>query len=150
MDYTYTAYTKDRKLVKGKLNAATTEMATRVLSYGGYQVVNLKPAASFLSGGFFSFSGGAGKVSAKEVLLLSRQLALLLESGTDLVNSLDLLYKQTTSKGLQKVLNEIIHDIRSGSSFSAALGKHPKAFSTMFGMTNYWPCWGEESTMGRC
>ena len=105
MEYAYTAYTRDRKLVKGKLSAANVEMATRVLSYGGYQIINLKPASSFLDIGKLSFSTGT-KVGAKDILLFSRQLALLLESGTDLVNSLELLQKQITNKGLKKVLGE--------------------------------------------
>jgi type IV pilus assembly protein PilC len=130
MDFAYTAYTKEKKLIKGKLSAANQEMATRVLSYGGYQVINLKPASAVMSLGKMSLTGNG--IKDKEVLLLSRQLALLLESGTDLVNSLDLLQRQVTNKNLQKVINDIIHDIRSGLSFSAALGKHPKVFSSMY------------------
>jgi type IV pilus assembly protein PilC len=130
MDFAYTAYTKEKKLVKGKLSAANQEMATRVLSYGGYQVINLKPSSVAMSLGKLSLTGNG--IKEKEVLLLSRQLALLLESGTDLVNSLDLLERQVTNKNLQKILNDIIHDIRSGMSFSGALGKHPKVFSAMY------------------
>jgi type IV pilus assembly protein PilC len=130
MDYTYTAYTKDRKLVKGKLTAANLEIANRILDYGGYQVVNLKPTNAFLSLGSIPLTGAS--VKPKDVLLFARQLALLLESGTDLVASLELIQKQTTVKGLGKILTDIIHEIRSGSSFSAALGKHPGAFSSMF------------------
>ena len=41
MEYSYVAYTKDRKLVKGKLSATNQEAAAGVLSYGGYQVLAL-------------------------------------------------------------------------------------------------------------
>jgi type IV pilus assembly protein PilC len=130
MEYAYTAYTKDNRLVQGKLQAATQEAASQALTFGGYQIINLKPVTPFLSLGRFSLRSTS--VSAKDILLLSRQLALLLESGTDLVSSLELLQKQITNKNLQKILAEVIHDIRSGSSFSAALSKHPKTFTTMF------------------
>jgi type IV pilus assembly protein PilC len=130
MEYAYTAYTKDNRLVQGKLQAATQEAAVQALNFGGYQIINLKPVTAFLSLGKLSLTGT--NVSAKDVLLLSRQLALLLESGTDLVSSLDLLQKQITNKNLQKILSEVIHDIRAGSSFSAALNKHPKVFTTMY------------------
>ena len=130
MEYAYTAYTKDNKLVQGKLQAATQEAASQALTFGGYQIINLKPVTPFLSLGRLSFRSTS--VSTKDVLMFSRQLALLLESGTDLVSSLELLQKQITNKNLQKILAEVIHDIRSGSSFSAALNKHPKTFTTMF------------------
>ena len=130
MEYTYTAYTKDNRLVQGKLQAATQEAANQALNFGGYQIINLKPVTPFLSLGKLSFTGT--NIGAKDVLLFSRQLALLLESGTDLVSSLDLLGKQMTNKNLQKILSDVIHDVRSGSSFSAALSKHPKVFTTMF------------------
>ncbi len=126
MEYAYTAYTKDNRLVQGKLQAATQEAASQALNFGGYQIVNLKPVTSFLSMGRFSLGKkGAGP---KDVLMFSRQLALLLESGTDLVSSLELLQKQTTVKSLRTILADVIHDIRAGSSFSAALNKHPKTF----------------------
>ncbi len=130
MEYSYTAYTKDNRLVQGKLEAASREAAAQALTYGGYQVINLKPVSSFLSFGGLSFTKNSA--STKDILMFSRQLALLLESGTDLVSSLELLQKQITVKILQKILADVIHDIRGGSSFSAALSKHPKTFPTMF------------------
>jgi type IV pilus assembly protein PilC len=106
-------------------------MATRVLNYGGYQIINLKPSSSFIDMGKLPITVSS-KVGAKDILLFSRQLALLLESGTDLVNSLELLQKQITSKGLKKILTEVVHEIRGGSSFSAALAKHPRVFQSMY------------------
>jgi len=64
--------------------------------------------------------------------MFSRQLALLLESGTDIVTSLDLLQGQITSQNLRKIVGEVASDIRGGSSLSTALSKHPQAFSTMY------------------
>ena len=42
MDFAYTAYTEDRKLVQGKVSAISEEAATELLGYGGYRVVTLK------------------------------------------------------------------------------------------------------------
>jgi type IV pilus assembly protein PilC len=64
--------------------------------------------------------------------MFSRQLALLLESGTDIVTSLDLLKGQVTNQNLQKMISEVAADIRGGSSLSMALSKHPQAFSSMY------------------
>jgi len=130
MEYSYVAYKKDNKIVKGRLSATNMESAIDLLNYGGYKVVKVKPHTSFIKiGNITSF---VGSVKPKEVVMLSRQLALLLESGTDIVTSLELLQGQITGRALKKTLGEIVADIRSGSSLSAALRKHPKAFSQVY------------------
>jgi type IV pilus assembly protein PilC len=59
-------------------------------------------------------------------------LALLLESGVGIVQSLELLKAQTTNKALAGMLDTIIRDLRAGSPLSASLEKHPKAFNKMY------------------
>jgi len=49
MEFSYVAYTQDKKMAKGKLSATSEEAATRLLSYGGYQVLSLKPHVPFLT-----------------------------------------------------------------------------------------------------
>ena len=130
MDYTYVAYTKDRRLVKGKLSAANEAAATGLLGYGGYQVLSLKQVVPFLDKGMLA--GRFSRVKPAEMVMFSRQLALLLESGIDIVTSLDLLQNQTTNQTLKRVIVEVVADIRGGSSLSAALSKHPRAFSQLY------------------
>jgi len=130
MDFAYTAYTEDRKLVHGKVSAISEEAATELLGYGGYRVVSLKKVVSLFNKEklLASFS----QIKPQEVIMFSRQLALLLESGTDIVTSLDLLQDQITSQTLRNIVGEVASDIRGGSSLSMALDKHPQAFSTMY------------------
>jgi len=130
MDYAYTAYTEDKKLVKGKVSATTEEAASELLSYGGYRVISLKSVTPLINKEklLASFS----RVRPEEIVMFSRQLALLLEAGTDIVTSLDLLQEQMTSETLRNIIREMASDIRGGSSLSAALSKHPRAFSQMY------------------
>ncbi|MCK5577483.1 MAG: type II secretion system F family protein [Dehalococcoidales bacterium] len=130
MEFSYVAYTKDKKLVKGTLSASSGEAATKLLNYGGYQVLTVKPYAPFISLG--RLSSLFNRVNPREVIMFSRQLALLLESGTDIVSSLELLQAQVTSKSLKQALAEIVSDIRGGSSLSAAMKKQPKMFSSIY------------------
>jgi type IV pilus assembly protein PilC len=133
MDYQYIAYTADRRLVRGKLSATNEEAATNLLNYGGYQVVSLKQVTPFFNAEklLASFS----RIKPREIIMFSRQLALLLESGTDIVTALELLQNQTTNRTLKGILGEIASDIRGGSSLSAALSKHPRAFSELYHRT---------------
>jgi len=130
MEYSYVAYTKDRRLVKGKLSAADEVAAANLLNYGGYQVLSLKQVVSFFDLG--KLGARVARVKPTEVVMFSRQLALLLEAGTDIVTSLELLQSQTTSQTLKRVIGEVVADIRGGSSLSAALSKHPRAFSQLY------------------
>ena len=130
MVYQYVAYTQDKQLVKGKLSADNEEAATSLLNYGGYQVISLKVTTPFFDASKLQarFSGA----KPKEIIMFSRQLALLLESGTDIVTTLDLLQSQVTNHGFKKVIGEVATDIRAGSSLSAAMGKHPRVFPEVY------------------
>ena len=130
MDFAYTAYTEDKKLVHGKVSAISEDAATELLGYGGYRVVTLKKANPLINKEklLASFS----TIKPAVVIMFSRQLALLLESGTDIATSLDLLQDQITDNTLRKIVADVASDIRGGSPLSKALSKHPRAFSTMY------------------
>jgi type IV pilus assembly protein PilC len=133
MEFKYVAYTEDKRLVKGKLSASNEEAALNLLSYGGYQTVSLKEVVPFFN--MQKLAARFTRVKPREIIMFSRQLALLLESGTDIVTSLELLQSQVTNRTLQIVLGDVASDIRGGSSLSAALGKHPRAFPELYSRT---------------
>jgi len=133
MDFQYIAYTSDRKLVKGKLSATDEEAASNLLNYGGYQVVSLKMATPFLEMG--NLTARFSRIKAREIIMFSRQLALLLESGTDIVTSLELLQSQSTNRSFKGVIGAVASDIRGGTSLSTALSKHPRAFPEIYHRT---------------
>jgi type IV pilus assembly protein PilC len=130
MDFAYTAYTEDKRLVKGKVSAISEEAASELLGYGGYRVVSLKTTLPILN--TEKLLSRFSQIKPAEIVMFSRQLALLLESGTDIVTSLDLLQNQITNQTLKKIIGEVASDIRGGSSLSRALSKHPRAFSQMY------------------
>lgn len=130
MDFAYTAYTEEKKLVKGKVSATSEEAASELLSYGGFRVISLKAAIPLLNKE--KLLARFSQIKPPEIIMFSRQLALLLESGTDIVTALDLLQDQTTSQTLKRTIGDVASDIRGGSSLSVALSKHPRAFSQMY------------------
>ena len=130
MDFVYTAYTEDKKLVKGKVSSTSEEAAAELLSYGGYRVISLKKVTPLLDKE--KLLAHFSRIKAQEIVMFSRQLALLLESGTDIVTSLDLLQDQIANQTLRRIIAEVASDIRGGSPLSSALSKHPRAFSPMY------------------
>jgi type IV pilus assembly protein PilC len=132
MDFQYVAYTSDKKLVKGKIAAPDEEKAVGQFNSMGYQVLSVKSAGSLGKIRKSLDVSFTQQVKPKEVIMFSRQLAILLESGIDIVTAIDLFRSQASNKIFQKIMEEIIADLRGGTSFSAALGKFPKVFPTMY------------------
>lgn len=129
MDYTYVSYTENRQIVRGRISAASEQAAADMLANVGYRVVSLKHVTPFLPDLSKLLQG---KIKPAEIITFSQQLALLLESGVGIVQSLELLQNQTSDRQLKKVLIEIVSDLRGGSSLTAALAKHPQVFSNMY------------------
>ncbi|MFC1870372.1 type II secretion system F family protein [Chloroflexota bacterium] len=133
MDYQYFCYTADKKLAKGTVAAVNPEKATELLARQGYQVLGLKPVATFIP--VFNWEEmfpSLFQVKPQAVIMFSRQLALLLESGTDIVTSLELLHAQITNRRFRRVLGEAISDLRAGNRLSVALGKHQDIFPAIY------------------
>jgi type IV pilus assembly protein PilC len=72
--------------------------------------------------------GMGDKIGLKDVAIMSRQLATMINSGLSLLRALMILVEQTENKALAAVLTEVRSEVETGRSFSAALGKHPKVF----------------------
>ena len=114
-------------MTTGSLAATSEATATEMLSYSGYQVVNLKLITRSFN--LAKLSARFSRTKPTDIVLFYRQLALLLGSGIDILTSLELLQEQTSSRQLMMALGEVISELRGGSQLSAALHKHPKLFS---------------------
>jgi len=131
MDYQYIGYNEDKKLVRGTVAAMSQEVAAEVLAHQGYQVLSLKTVAVFMPTWDKLFPS-LFRVKPGAVIMFSRQLALLLEAGTDIVTSLQLLQAQISNRVFRRVLGEVISDLRAGNKLSASLSKHPAIFPQVY------------------
>ena len=68
----------------------------------------------------------------RDVIVFSNQLANLVESGVALLTAIHLMAEEVNSKPLQRVLHEVVEDIRQGSSISAALAVHDLVFPPIY------------------
>ena len=130
MDYQYVGCTEDNRIVKGKFSAPSEEAAADMLAYSGYRVLNLKEVTPFFQAE--KLTARFSRINPMEVIMFTRQLALLLESGTDAVTSLELLQDQVTNRSLRKTIADVVNDVRGGSPLSQALSRHPRAFPTLY------------------
>ena len=132
MDFQYICYTGEKQLVKGKLVAPDEDKAVGQLNSLGYQVISIKSLNSISKLGKSLNVSFTPEVKPKEVIMFSRQMALLLESGIDVVTAIDLFRSQASNKAFKGILEGVIADLRGGTAFSDALAKLPRVFPVMY------------------
>jgi type IV pilus assembly protein PilC len=72
------------------------------------------------------------KVKSKVLMIFTRQLATLIDSGLPLLRSLNVLAKQERDKLLKKTINDLADSVQGGSTFSDALALHPRIFNNLY------------------
>jgi len=72
------------------------------------------------------------KVKSKILMIFTRQLATLIDSGLPLLRSLNVLARQERDKLLKKTINKLGDSVQSGSTFSDALALHPRVFNDLY------------------
>lgn len=76
-----------------------------------------------------AFGGG---VSTRDIVIFTRQFATMINSGLPLVQSLDILAKQSENKTLRKVIDQVLYDVESGQTLADSLRQHPKVFPELY------------------
>ena len=127
--YTYEAKdTANGKIVKSVVQAESENAAAKLLSGQGF--VPLKIELQNQRTGILSrFSG---KITAKDKIVFTRQLATLIGAGLPLSQSLRTVQEQTANKKMQENVQDIISDVEGGRALSEAFGKHPEVFDSVY------------------
>jgi type IV pilus assembly protein PilC len=73
-----------------------------------------------------------GRVALVDLVIFTRQLATMIDAGLAMVQSLQALAEQTTSKVMRDVIKDVCARVESGDSFSEALQKHPRVFNRLY------------------
>jgi type II secretory pathway component PulF len=128
--YTYKARDKEGALHAGVMEARGREAVADQLSGQGFIPVDIKEQAKPILRTELSL--GFTRITAQDLIILSRQLATLLSAGIPFIQTLVTLEKQTENPRLRDAIVEIRQDVEAGSSFSAALDKQPKIFSKLY------------------
>lgn len=71
---------------------------------------------------------GPKAISNKDVMIFTEQLALMLETGSDLNSSLEALSEQTENPLMQQILYSVATGIQEGKTFAQSLAGHPDVF----------------------
>jgi type II secretory pathway component PulF len=75
---------------------------------------------------------GSRSVGVTERMVFTERLALLLETGVSLAESVKVLHRQTEDPRLAGILGSIAGSVSEGNPFSVALARHPDMFSRTY------------------
>ncbi|HEX4799108.1 MAG TPA: type II secretion system F family protein [Candidatus Paceibacterota bacterium] len=131
MLFSYKAVDKSGVQRDGTVDAINMESAIETVEARGYTIVTIDPLndkASIFDVEVTWFQ----RVSNKEVVILSRQIATLFEAQVSALRIFRLLGSETHNPKLQKILTQVSDDLQGGSSISRALGQHPDVFSSFY------------------
>lgn len=130
MKFNYQARTAGGELKIGQVEASSYEAALDILQKYGYFVTFLEEAKqkSLLAREISFFQ----RITQKDMIIFTRQLAILLLSQTPPVEALHTLATQAVNPNLRDKILKLAMDVEGGTSFSKSLSKYPKLFSSFF------------------
>lgn len=131
--FRYRAMDGAGKIVTGLVEAASVDVVAAKLSQQGQVTLSVDPVSNTgLAGVFHAPMPFSGRVSSKDVQLLTRELAVLLKAGVALEETLALVIGVTRSVPLRKALEQVAGDLREGTSLARALGRHENIFDSYY------------------
>jgi len=121
--YQYSVRDRSGNLQSGRLDADSPAIVATKLKAMGYAPISINEANTGMNKELKLPKLGA-KVKLKDLAILSRQFATMINSGLSLLRALTILCEQTENKELQRVLLLVRTDVETGSALSQALAKH--------------------------
>lgn len=115
------------KVVKGSIQAENEQTAGKLLVEQGYI-----PDSVVEEGENSIFAKSQKRVTTKDRIMFTRQLATLIGAGLPLSASLRTVAEQTESKGMKGIAEEIITAVESGKSLYEAFSAHPEVFNGVY------------------
>ena len=120
---------KNNKIVIKKIEADSSETVIDYLQKDGYFPISVEKVQernlNFLD-------NLTQRIVFNDIVNFTRQVAIMLNAGLTLIDSLEILKKQTTKLQLKKMIEAIDAKIKRGSSFSVALKDYKSNFSNLY------------------
>lgn len=145
-NFHYTALDAKGEQANGELAATTEAEAVQKLRAQGLYPTHIaeegkgKPSVATKSSAKKAKSKSAnitigkarGSVKPKILMVFTRQLATLIDSGLPLLRSLTVLGKQEPNPILKSTISSLADSVQGGSTFSESLAQHPKIFNKLY------------------
>ena len=133
MIYDYKVITGEGDQKRGSIDAPSKDAAITNLQRRGFVIVSVSERGDdnvFTT--FFSSLHLFDEIRPRDIVILSRQLSTLFESGVSALKSFRMLASDSENVAVRSSLTVIADDIQSGLAISTALNKFPKLFSAFY------------------
>ena len=129
MKYNYQGRSDDGQVQSGSVEADSQEEALGILQRNNIYVTLLEEEkASIYNKKITIFE----RVGNRDIVLFSRQLAIMFKAGVPIVESLRSIAKQTKKTKFREQINKVGDKVESGGALSQALEAYPQLFSPFY------------------
>ncbi|OGB86307.1 hypothetical protein A3J41_01805 [candidate division TM6 bacterium RIFCSPHIGHO2_12_FULL_38_8] len=129
--YFYKALSKEGKKISGYLDGSSPEAVRAQLTAKGLYPFEIKLQTEASSSTSFIRGLFERPVASKDLILFTKQLAVLLKSGVPLVQSLELLSDQFQGK-MRSIIISLKDGVKEGKSLADGLASYSKTFSKIY------------------
>jgi len=134
-EFFYKASDRTGKIIEGSLDAGDEAVVLGKIRSMGYIPIHIGQAKSGKAISLnlkISLPAILARVSGKELLAFTQELATLIKAGLPLDRALSIVTEITENDMLRGITQELLKDVRGGKAFSEALARHPRIFSRLY------------------
>ncbi len=135
MEFAFRAMRDTGELVADRVEALTSSEALEMLRHRGLTVLQLGPGAGGVGGAVAPFRDlfkRFRRPRTNDVLIFTRQMKMMLESGAPLVTALEAAEQQSGNLGFRNVVRALREHIEGGAPLSTGFEPHSALFPPVF------------------
>jgi len=132
MILTYDAIDASGSMKRDQIEAHNEDEAVEQLRSRGLYVTSIQLNQQSAAISSIATPARVGRLPLKLLVLFTRQMAMLLRSGSGVVPAIKALKRQMTNPKHIYVLNDLIEELEDGSTFTEAIRRHPKTFDSVY------------------
>ena len=117
---------KQGRKSKGEIASSNPAIAKAELRRQGINATKVKKKSKPL------FSKGGGSIKPADIALFTRQMATMMRAGVPLVQSFEIVADGLDKPKMGVLIRSVRGDVAGGTSFAAALRRHPLYFDDLF------------------
>jgi type IV pilus assembly protein PilC len=127
MDFTFRARDNQGKLQKGRIEASSSSDARNRLKTKGWLVIDLKEQK-----GRSGKNSKRLKISLKQRIVLTEQLAVMMKAGLSIGKCLNSLMEESENQKIKNMLADLSALVEGGTPLSEALETYHRTFGTVY------------------
>lgn len=132
--FQYKAVDGNGAIVEGEMEAESERAVVTRLQNNGLMPLRARPAGSVSVRDLLSMDLMPKRrgLSQKQLALLTRELATLMQAGLELEKALEILVSLAENEAVGRIAGAVLDDVRGGSALADALSQHPDSFPRLY------------------